>query len=405
MAKTKSIETNPGPQKIMRFAHPFYTDTPPAGRAEIPGVGQRMMNFIATKLLPFPDPQRDPAMMLADIIGPQGVQEIEKYQSISIHMVGDTGNELNPMQELVAEAMAQDFNPARPESSPAFFLHLGDVIYFDNTDKGYQGQFYIPYKRYPGKIIAIPGNHDGEIFKYDGTPTGQKTSLEAFWRNFCQPKPGVPPDAGTIYREMVSQPGAYWYLDAPFVDIVGLYSNIGEGPGFISVPTTGGIKQKDWLTKTLVTINKNRKNGVHKALVIAVHHPPFSNGGHSSSVDMLKDIDASCHKAGIMPDAVIAAHAHNYQRFTRYISFGGRNMQIPFFVVGCGGRGTTGVKKATGVRTGDHSFDSSLVGYGYLTMTVTTNQLSFFLTQVDQAGAKIAFDKKVVVDLATNKIL
>ena len=392
-------------KETLRFAHPFFTDIPVNKRSIIQGAGNRMLDFIATKLLPFPDPQRDPTMVLADIIGKQGVVDIEKQQSITFHTVGDTGHENGIDQEHVANAMAQDYDPAHPEKSPAFFLHLGDVIYYDNTDKGYQAQFYVPYKKYPGKIIAIPGNHDGEIFKFDGTPTGQKTSLAAFWRNFCQSKTGIPPDAGTIFREMASQPGAYWYLDAPFIDIIGLYSNIGEGPGFINVPTIGGIKQTDWLTKTLTAIQKKRTQGVRKALIIAVHHPPFSEGGHSSSTDMLKDIDVCCTKSGIMPDALLAAHAHNYQRFTRYLSFVGKNMEIPFYVAGCGGRGNINVRQADGKRVGDHSFDSSLVGFGYLTITATAKQLSIFLTQVDQNGAKKPFDKKIIIDLKTNKII
>ena len=97
------------------------------------------------------------------------------------------------MQEYVADAMAADFDIAHPERSPAFFFHLGDVNYFDNTDKGYQEQFYVPYKRYPGKIIAIPGNHDGEIYKYDGSSVGQKTTCAAFIRNFVQATASIPP--------------------------------------------------------------------------------------------------------------------------------------------------------------------------------------------------------------------
>lgn len=401
----KSATAKRQTSKAMRFAHPFYTNTPPAKRRTVPGLGKRMTDFIATKLLPFPDPQRDPTMTLDEIIGSQGVAEIQSQKSISFHAVGDTGHENGQMQEYVSEGMALDYDPNHPGKSPAFFLHLGDVIYYDNTDRGYQAQFYVPYKKYPGKIIAIPGNHDGELFKFDGTPTGQKTSLAAFWRNFCQPAPGVPPDAGTIYREMVSQPGPYWYLDAPFVDIIGLYSNVGEGPGFINVATEGGVKQTDWMTKTLTAIRKNRDTGNRKALVIAVHHPPFSQGGHSSSVQMLSDIDACCNKSNIMPDAVLAAHSHNYQRFTRYISFGGKKMEIPFYVAGFGGRGTVPVPRANGKKTGDHSFDASMVGYGYLTVTVNTQQLIIATTQVNQDGSRQGFDKTVVVDLATNKIL
>jgi len=31
--------------------------------------------------------------------------------------------------------MATDFDINKPASSPAFFFHLGDVIYYDNTDR------------------------------------------------------------------------------------------------------------------------------------------------------------------------------------------------------------------------------------------------------------------------------
>ena len=388
--------------QISRFAHQYYTGSTPE---DIKTYNQQLLAYIQTTLLPFPDPQREPTMQLADIIGQQGVAEIISNNSISFHTVGDTGHENGLMQELVAKAMTQDYDISHPGKSPAFFLHLGDVIYFDNTDKGYQAQFYVPYKKYPRKIIAIPCNHDGEIFKYDGTPTGQKTSLAAFWRNFCQPVSGVPADAGTILREMVSQPGAYWYLDAPFIDIVGLYSNIAEGPGFINVPTLGGIKQIDWLTKTLLQIEEKRKQGIRKALIIVVHHPPFSYGGHSSSVEMLADIDNCCTQAGLLPDAVIAAHAHNYQRFTRYTSVNGQNVQTPYFVVGTGGRGIVNVPPANGTRIGDHSFESSLMGYGYLTVTATAQNLTLFFTQVDLNGLKSPFDKKIVVNLTSPTLL
>jgi hypothetical protein len=391
-------------KKPLRFAHPFFNPPGDLKKTGKPVPMKRMTDYVQTKLLPVPAPLRDPTMILEEIIGAQGVQAIEKTGSIQFHAVGDTGHENGLNQELVAEAMTLDYDTMHPEKSPAFFLHLGDVIYFDNTDKGYQAQFYIPYKKYPGKIIAIPGNHDGELFKYDGTSTGQKKTLDAFQRNFCQPKSGVPPDAGTIYREMVAQPGVYCWLNAPLIDIVALYSNIGEGPGFIS-GTTIGQKQKNWLVQTLTAIRKLRDKGTRKALLIAVHHPPFSNGGHSSSSVMLADIDDALKQAGIQPDGVLAGHSHNYQRFTRRVSFNNENWQIPYYVIGTGGRGVIPLETATGQVVGDHSYESSLMGYGYLTVTATLNNLQFAFTQVDNTGARMPFDKVITVDLITHKII
>jgi hypothetical protein len=388
---------------VGRFAHPFYTTTPPDQRPIISGVGQRMTDYVAIKLEKIPKPQRKPVMTLEEVIGTQGAAEIENFGSITFHAVGDTGHEDGEMQQMVADAMTADYDITHPEKSPAFFLHLGDVNYYNNTDLGYHAQFYEPYKKYPGKIIAIPGNHDGELFKYDATSTGQKVTLEAFQKNFCQPTAGIPPAAGTIYREMVSQPGVYWLLDAPFINIIGLYSNVAEGPGFISASSIG-TKQKNWLVQILKSINKQREQGKRKALVIAVHHPPVSAGGHHSSHEMLTDIDDACHKGGLMPDAVLAAHAHNYQRFTRNLAFNNKDIEIPFFVAGCGGRGLQPVSTAYGNTDNNFRFENSLSGYGYLTLTATNNKLTIFFTHVDK-NVKKSFDNRVVVDLTTNKLL
>jgi hypothetical protein len=395
---------------VRRFAHPFFTTTPIAARKTVPGVGKRLATHIAAKLEKIPDPIRNPPVLtLADIIGKADAKKIAAKKSISFHAVGDTGHiggGTEDMQEYVADAMAADFDIAHPANSPAFFFHLGDVNYFDNTDKGYQEQFYVPYKRYPGKIIAIPGNHDGEIYKYDGSSVGQKTTCAAFIRNFVQPQASVPPAAGTIYRQMVSQPGVYWSLEAPKLDMIGLYSNVAEGPGFIADPTIGN-KQKDWLGQTLTKIKAARTGKTRNALIIGVHHPFFSSGGHSGSPQMLTDLDKVCKQCAIMPDVVLAAHSHDYQRYTRYVPFENRNLEIPFIVAGGGGRGLSPhVSAASGIRTGDHSYDKSLKDYGYLKVTITAAQIEIQFIQVSvNAGvmSKTVFDS-VKVDLKTNTL-
>ena len=390
----------------LRFAHPFFTDTPIAERKPIPGVGRRMTDFVQNTLEKIPAPTRNPPRMtLGDIVGGDSAKAIQASGAISFHSAGDsghTGGATEDMQEFVADAMAADVDINKPATSPAFFFHLGDVIYYDNTDRGYHEQFYVPYKRYPGKIIAIPGNHDGERFKFDGKPTGQKDTLEAFTKNFLQPKPGIPSAAGTIFREMVSQPGVFWRLDAPFVDIVALYSNIAEGPGFISGPKIGNLQTK-WLLQELKAIKAARAAN-RKALVIAVHHPPFSHGSHASSTQMLADIDAACAAARIQPDLVLAAHSHDYQRYTRFVPGDQGEQQIPFIVAGGGGRGLSPtVTPADRVRHGDLTYEKSLRGYGYLKITVDRQKIDVIFFQVEQSGKKSRFDS-VSVDLRTGKI-
>jgi predicted phosphodiesterase len=361
----------------LRFAHPFYTSTPIAARKLVPGVGKRLLDHIEGKLEPVPVPTRVPLMTLADVIGTEGSQDIEKSGAIRFHAVGDTGRGLDSPQGDVAQAMQTDFDASKPATSPAFFLHLGDVIYGENKDQRYRPEFYEPYVHYPGKIIAIPGNHDGETF-----PGTDPKTLHAFLANFCAASQKVPPIAGTIYRETMNQPGVYWLLDAPFVQIIGMYSNAAENPGFIS-GTVPGQGQKTWLTKTLQSISAQRKAGARKALVFATHHPPYSAGGHSPSPEMLADIDGVCQQAGIVPDIFLSGHSHSYQHYTRELNFGGRALQVPYIVAGTGGINDQAVPPATGQKSGDHIFVKSMQGYGYLLIEVSKTDLTATMFAVD----------------------
>jgi hypothetical protein len=389
--KKKSIKRGMAP---LRFAHPFFTTQPVAARKPVPGIGSQLLNHIQGHLQPIPAPKRIPVMTLVDIIGAQGSQEIEASGALRFHSVGDTGKSANSPQGDVAEAMTKDFNVSKPQISPAFFFHLGDVIYGPGKDQQYRPEFYEPYVHYPGKVIAIPGNHDGEVF-----PKSDPTTLKAFLANFCAASQSVPPIAGTIFRQTMNQPAVYWLLDAPFLHLVALYSNAAENPGFIS-GTIPGQAQKTWLIKTLKDISAQRKAGKRKPLILATHHPPYTSGGHSPSTVMLADIDDACKQAGVMPDMFLSGHAHSYQRYTRAVTSNGRALQIPYIVAGIGGINDQAIIQATGQKTGDHIFEKSRQGYGYLLVEATNTSLMATMYAVDpQTKAKSQFDQ-VTVDIA-----
>jgi len=368
----------------LRYAHPFFTPVPPPRRPVAPKLAaKRMSQWISQKLGPIPKPSRDPQMDLAEIIGTQGVQEIQNAGSIRFHATGDTGRPTpSTSQEDVSLAMTRDYSTAQGAKNPAFFLHLGDVIYGTHKDLLFRDEFYRPYKNYPGKIIALAGNHDGEVFaNTDPTP------LKAFLANFCAKSAVIPPiaDQVRIMRATMTQPGVYWQLNAPFLQIIGLYSNIAEGPGYL-VGAKNDQSQVTWLTSALSQIAKGRKAGKRLALIIAVHHPPYSNGGHSGSREMLAAINAACDTAGVVPDALLSGHAHNYQHHSRYVTVQGKDLRIPYIVAGCGGHNDSSVDPATGARQGDTSYDKSMKGYGYLDITVSANKLVIDMWAVPKAG-------------------
>ena len=287
-------------------------------------------------LEPIPKPRVSPPIMsLASVLSQATVNAIAGTGQLVIHCVGDTGGiERAEPQLAVADALTADVEGKTGTSGqPAFFYHLGDVVYFFGQESYYPEQFYEPYRNYPGPIFAIPGNHDGFMFK--GEPAGY--SCEAFVDNFCTASPtqGAP----GFDRTTMTQPSVYFTLDAPFVRIIGLYSNAGETSGSLGNSTIG-TDQLTFLTSELKRYASDRKadtkNKNPQALVIAVHHPPFTGSSqHMPSAAMLKTMDTCCTQAGVWPDMVLSGHAHLYERYTRTMKSDGR--QIPHIVAGNGG--------------------------------------------------------------------
>jgi hypothetical protein len=402
MAKASKNPGKKQPKKAepLRFAHPFYSsEAAPERRAPQAGYGQRMMDHIAKSLAKVPKAKSTNPMTLATIIGNEAAREIEKARKISFHVGGDSGVpdvlDRETRQVMVADAMAGDYDAKDSAGSPAFLYHLGDVIY-TQAKGNYLSEFYVPYRHYPGKIVAIPGNHDGE------TPE----KIADFQTYFCAKSQTVPAVAGTIFRQTMNQPGVYWLLDAPFVQIVGLYSNCAENPGFISGAIPGN-DQKQWLIRTLKQISSDRKKGNRKALVITTHHPPYSSGGHSGSIDMLHDIDDACKKAGIMPDAHLSGHAHSIQRYTRKVIFEGKELQIPYLIYGCLGHGGQTVSPKFPLTQNDQTYEFGYKGWGYALAEVTDKTLTLIAYGVDWDVKQMAVKKqvdKVTVDLSKNTV-
>jgi len=377
------------PSTAGRFAHPFFSSQPPAARTPVNG-HRRMTDWSKSQLGPVPKTINDGKMSLSDIIGTNGVQEIQSIGELRFHALGDSGVGHADDAEKVAEYMATDYHPDAGGLNPAFLFHLGDVIYGPSKAEHYGERFYRPYWHYPGKIIAIPGNHDGEA-----KIAADEPSLSAFRANFCANTAAVPTQASGsgIFRETMTQPGVYWLLDAPFARIVGLYSNRLENPGYLEGDGGNDTSQLQWLHDCLTSI----KAMPAKALVMATHHPPFSSAGHSGSTEMLASIDKICSEVGVFPDLFLSGHAHNYQLYIRRIN--GR--QIPFIVAGTGGISVQHVPDATGGPvdgSSDTTYESALSALGCLFVTISARQIKTEFWPLDQQQAYDSW----VVDLATH---
>jgi hypothetical protein len=334
---------------------------------------------------PIPSPRLGaPLQMdLADFVPSEVMKAINAAGKITFHAVGDTGAAKgNPAtavlnEEAVAKAMVADVDTGGL-NGPAFFFHLGDVIYNFGEGQYYYDQFYEPFRDYDRPIFAIAGNHDGMVFGQTANAP-QTPTLAAFLENFCAAQPGISPEGGGLMRSVMTQPGVYFTLDAPFVSIIGLYSNVLDGPGVIS--SQGGHfpipdEQLTFLTSELTRLKPDREAG-KRAVIIALHHPPLSaDAKHGGSTGVQTDIDNCCKAAGLWPDAILSGHAHLYQRFTRVVN----GKQTPYVVAGSGGFSATPpmVAITSAPQTiGDHTLEIvPIVDFGYLTITTDAKTLS-----------------------------
>jgi hypothetical protein len=343
--------------------------------------------------------------------GPAKMQAIQKAGQIVFHSAGDTGPTIGPATlTAVVDKMNGDFNEVDPADVPAFFFHLGDVIYNFGEDEYYYDQFYEPFRDYQAPIFAIPGNHDGMMYK------GQAgTTLQAFLQNFCTDSWRKPPEAGGLPRTTMTQPAVYFTLDAPFVKIIGLYSNVLEGPGVISDQgdKTSPVRnvQLDFLNSQLGLVKKSNYKG---ALIVAVHHPPFTAGAiHGGSPGMLKDFDAAFKAAGVYPHAILSGHAHNYQRFTRTEG----NRQTPYIVAGSGGHAANAIrpgKNSAPIRTpldmgavpggGTVRLETYFPNFGYLRVVANNKLVSFEFHEVGSGMASKSPIDVVTVDLQSHTL-
>jgi len=363
--------------------------------------------YLANKNLiqPIPEPRAGVPLNinLADYLSAEAIAAILAAGAITFHSVGDTGAAKTGAHESAATAVAQEAGVADAmvadvatggPSAPAFFFHLGDVVYNFGEAQYYYDQFYEPYREYDRPIFAIPGNHDGVEFAKEPI----SFSLEPFVNNFCAASPTV--SVPGFARTTMTQPGAYFVLTAPFARIIGLYSNTGESVGVLSNTTIGDAQitfLNQQLAAALAARQADTANKNPQALILAVHHPPFTGSSqHFPSAAMLAQIDSCCQAAGIWPDLVLSGHAHLYERYTRTMKADGR--QIPYVVAGNGGYynlskmkvNSSGAKPTASQHSEPDGQGNTITldqfndtEYGFLRITVNARQI-----QVDSLAVK-----------------
>jgi 3',5'-cyclic AMP phosphodiesterase CpdA len=278
------------------------------------------------RFVPPPTTNLNNLVIPMDVILPEETKAAVAAGTLVFHSVGDTGGiHGDDVEKAISDAMDKQISEANSANTlpPAFCYNLGDVVYFNGQSNLYNTQFYEPYQGYHAVIFAIAGNHDGDTSTRPGDPVDTEPSLFGFMRNFCDSAS----HHDSPYRSTMTQPYVYWTLTTPFVTVVGLYSNV-DG----TLDARGTNEQQKWFEDQV------RSAPTDKALIVAVHHPPYSlDTTHGGYPDIEIAVDRIIQATGRTPTAVLSGHVHSYQRFQRTLG----NKKVPYIVAGAGGYANT----------------------------------------------------------------
>jgi calcineurin-like phosphoesterase family protein len=321
MSSLRSFSTGKGAG--MRLSH-----VPPvsADKLQVQAVGIQLPHY---PFQPLPPPN-GPAPYRFDLsqLLPAADLNTIAAGTLVFHAVGDTGDHRGQQQDFVAEMMTQDAVGLPDQRKPAFFYHLGDVVYFAGDISMYGDNFYQTYKDYPCFIVAIPGNHDCQPDDpQDGPVDPNKVPLDGWVQNFMSQNPGQLGSLKTgANRTQLDLPNVYWTFTTPMATIIGLFSNVGETEGEIHQD------QIDWFQGELKAADPSL------ALIVTVHHPPFSGDVEHTGSSVVDQVLMSAFQATKRyPDLILSGHVHSYQRFTNLMQGPKGQLEIPYVVTGAGG--------------------------------------------------------------------
>ena len=231
---------------------------------------------------PLPPPNGQPPFRfdLSQLLHIEEVQKITQAGKLVFHTVGDTGDERGKEMDFVARMMTDDYDASSDAAIPAFFYHLGDVVYFAGDIDKYGECFYETYAEYPGLIVSIPGNHDCQPDDpQDGPVDPNKKPLDGWVQNFMSKNPNQLGSLKTTSsRTQMDLPNPYWTLTTPFATIIGLFSNVSETEAELHED------QIDWFKGELQAADTN------KALIVTIHHPPFSGDDEHSGSSVAEQV-------------------------------------------------------------------------------------------------------------------
>jgi acid phosphatase type 7 len=181
-------------------------------------------------------------------------------------------------------------------------IMLGDNAYNAGTEEEHNAHFFNIYNNniFDNHVIfPVPGNHE-----YANDATRAIDHNIPYYSIFTVP-------ANAECGGLASGTEHYYSYDYGNIHFIMLDSYGIDGGNHLYDDTTNGL-QAVWL-KADLTANA----GKHKWTIVCLHHPPYTNGSHTSDVEndlisIRRKITPILERFGV--DVVLAGHSHVYER-------------------------------------------------------------------------------------------
>lgn len=188
----------------------------------------------------------------------------------SFYLIGDAGNSDLYRRDSALSYLNQEILNAKKKSTLIF---LGDNVYQrgipEENSKGYElAKHRLKVqtdigKRFPGKTLFIPGNHDW-YSGLKGVKRQEKLVEDALGKNTFQPENGCPLEKIEVNDDInIIVVDSHWYV-----------TNWDNHPG---INDECQIKTREKFFEELEGMIKKSQG---KTTILALHHPMFTNGPH-----------------------------------------------------------------------------------------------------------------------------
>lgn len=190
----------------------------------------------------------------------------------TFYLIGDAGK--SPQGGMSKALTAFNNHIANKETKNDYTIFLGDNIYPDglpneggegrtNAENALDGQL-MSVKNFKGEVLFIPGNHDWYSDGLEGLKREEKYIEEALGKNTFQPENGCPLESIDVSETIqLIAIDTQWYLE-----------NWNTHP---TINDECEIKTRERFFEELEGELKKAQN---KTIVLAMHHPMYTNGTH-----------------------------------------------------------------------------------------------------------------------------